>query len=145
MNFELNVYVMLVMFAAVIAVTLAGWAWRRREVAGAQWFIAMMLASAVWSFFYGLELFSTSQPLAILWSKFQYFGSTTITVFWVMLVLVYVGQASLLTRRNRLILFLIPAITLALAWTNEYHQLLWINPRLKIGPAFNTVVFTQGI
>ncbi len=145
MNFELNLYVAFVMFAALIAVILAGWAWRRREVAGAKWFMAMMIASAIWSFFYGLELLTTSLPLAILWSKIQYIGSAPLTTIWLMLVLVYVGQTSLLTRRNQIILFIIPAITLVLVWTNEYHQLLWINPRLEIGPAFNTVVFTQGL
>ncbi len=145
MNFDLNLYVAFVMVAAGLAVILAGWAWRRRDLMGAKWFLAMMLASAVWAFFYGLELLTTSLPLAILWSKIQYLGSAPLTAFWLALVLVYVGQESLLTRRNRFILFAIPFITILLVWTNEFHQLLWINPQLKIGPAFNTLVFTQGL
>ena len=145
MTFELNLYVVFVMFAAVVAAILAVWAWRRRDVMGAKWFVAMLLASSVWSFFYGLELMSTSQPLAILWSKIQYLGSSPLTAFWLALVLVYVGQEALLTKRNLIIMFIIPVITILLVWTNEYHQLLWINPHLEIGPEFNTLAFTQGL
>ncbi len=141
----INFYVALVFASAAIAAVLIVWVWRRRDVLGAIWFAGMMGSVFIWSFFYGLELLSTSLPLAILWSKFQYFGSVTITVFWLGLVLIYTGQGVVLTRRNRIILFLVPFITVLLVWTNEYHQLLWINPQLEIGSAFNTLVFARGL
>ena len=37
----------------------------------------------------------------------------------------YTGHSKLLTRRNQALLWIIPSITILLAWTNPYHSLIW--------------------
>jgi len=145
MDWQFTPYTVPVFVAAIIAGALSLVGWRRRPAPGAGWFTAMMFAAFVWALCYGLEMISVGLPTTILWSKAQYFGAVSIAVTWLALVLTYTGQREWLTRRNVGLFFIIPLITLALAWTNEFHELIWMNVGLETGSSFNTLSFTPGM
>lgn len=144
MYWQYTPYVIFTLVAAVISGILMLWGWFHRPAPGAGWFAALMFSAFFWAIFYGVEMVSTDLPATLLWSKVQYLGSVTIMVEWLALVLIYTGQRQRLTPRNVVLLFIIPLITLALAWTNEYHELIWMNPGLEANIAFNTLSFTPG-
>ena len=129
----------------IISASLMVWGWLRRATLGAMWFSALMFMASYWSLFYGLEMTSESLAATILWSKVQYFGSTNLAVLWLLLVLTYTGRKDWLNRQRIAFFLIIPAITLALAWTNEHHTLLWINPVVKETSSFYLLDFTPGI
>jgi len=144
MHWQYTPYVIFTLVAATISGLLMLWGWLHRPAPGAGWFTALMFSAFFWAIFYGLEMVSTNLPDTLFWSKVQYLGSVSLTVEWLALVLTYTGHRQRLTPRNVALLFLIPLITLALVWTNESHELIWMNPGLEANSAFNTLSFTPG-
>ncbi|HEX5689014.1 MAG TPA: histidine kinase N-terminal 7TM domain-containing protein, partial [Roseiflexaceae bacterium] len=59
------------------------------------------------------------------WAKLEYLGIVTGPVAALVLALEYTGNEQWLTRRGRILLAVVPLITVALVWTNELHHLVW--------------------
>ena len=145
MYWQYTPYTTLVFIAALISGGLTLWGWRRHPAPGAGWFTALTFSAFSWALCYGLEMVSTDLPATLLWSKMQYLGAVSLPVAWLALVLTYTGQRRWLSPRNVALLFVVPLITLALVWTNEYHELIWVNPGLETGLPFNTLSFAPGM
>ncbi len=144
MQFAYTPYIIPIGISVVVSGALMIWGYRRIPAPGAGWFTLLMLSAFLWSVFYALEIVSTDLPTTLLWSKLEYLGAVMMAGEWVALVLTYTGRGEWLTTRNLALLFAIPGITLILAWTNEYHELIWVNVSLKEGIPFNALQFTPG-
>jgi PAS domain S-box-containing protein len=105
-------------WAAVIART-------RRGVPGGDAFGWMMLAIAFWSFTSGMHTLVDDRETRIVIAKLQYLGVAPIGVLWLLFATQYSRIAWPAERALRLLVWLPPAATLLLAWTNEQHSLLW--------------------
>jgi PAS domain S-box-containing protein len=130
--------------ALCISGTLAFWGWKHRPAPGAAWFSMLMLAAFVFTLFYSFEIFSQSLKAAIFWSQMQYFGALNISIMWLFLTLTYTSKRDRLTKRTITLFFVIPIITLILVWTNQYHELIWSNPRLEKHFVFSILTFDPG-
>lgn len=118
----------ILLLAAAVSVACMQAAWGRRKTPGAQYFAYMMLSATVWALCSALEYSTDSYELKIFWSKFQYLGISTLSVFWFLFTVDYTQLTSRLSVTNRKILaglFVIPAITIVLAFSNELHVLIW--------------------
>lgn len=91
---------------------LAGYVWRLRAVSGARPLIVMILAVVVWTVFYGLELATTSQSVALVWSGLKFIGIVALPPAWLTFVLQYTGRRGPLPRRLLALLLVEPAIVL---------------------------------
>jgi hypothetical protein len=145
MNWEYYPPIIPIFIALIISGALAVWGWHRRPAPGAAWFGALMFSSFLFTLFYGLEILSNDLRSVIFWSQMQYLGALNISIMWLFLVLTYTGKRDWLTARNIGLVFVIPAITLVLVWTNRYHELIWIDPTLKSTPYFSVLGFTPGV
>jgi PAS domain-containing protein len=116
---------LLCFFTTLVSLAVAMDAFRRQQVAGSLYFGLLLLAAAEWSFTSGLEFSVLEQPAKVLWSKSQYFGITSLPVFWLMFALEYTQQAKWLKRPFSTLLWIPPLITLVVVWTNELHGWLW--------------------
>jgi PAS domain S-box-containing protein len=123
-------YALPLVAAGAICIVLAIHAWRRRPAPGAAIFAVMMLAVAVWSLGYALELGSADLPVIIFWARLEYLGIVAGPVAAMLLALAYTGRTRWLTRRRIAALAIVPAITLALLWSNEWHGLIWSELRV---------------
>ncbi|HNT24368.1 MAG TPA: histidine kinase N-terminal 7TM domain-containing protein [Anaerolineales bacterium] len=131
-------------FTTLFALAMAMAALRRQRVAGGLSFGLLMLAAAEWSFANGLEL-AVQQPEAkILWARFQYFGITSLPVFWFFFVLEYTHQAKWLKRPYSLLIWLIPLLTIVAAWTNDVHGWLWTQIVPATSEAGSQLVYGHG-
>jgi PAS domain S-box-containing protein len=110
--------------ALILGVTFI--AFRHITVRGAQYFIFLVLSVEAWTLFTGLEYAAVEPGLKLLFGKLEYLGIATIGATWLMFALSYNFKEKWLTRRNIIILFLIPAIAIIAAFTNEMHGLLWL-------------------
>jgi len=144
MSWQSIPYIPLLLIAAALSVGLAHYAWRRRPVAGATAFMALMLAVAEWSLGYALELAGTGLPTKLFWARMQYLGIVTVPVAWLALVLDYTGFERWLTRRNLALLSVDPLLTLLLAWTNDAHGLIWTRVELDTGASSQMLRLTHG-
>jgi hypothetical protein len=106
----------------VWAITIA---WQRRSTPGA---IYLLLAGITLLFYvagYALELGSASIEQLRFFLKMEYIGVTIAPMMLFALVLTYTNLQRMLTRTNLFFMMLIPLATLAFAWTNDSHQLIW--------------------
>ncbi|NBD35304.1 MAG: GAF domain-containing protein [Chloroflexi bacterium] len=119
------IYTILSLLASAIAWGLAVLGWRRRNVAGARPFMALMAAVGWWSLVYGVELVSR-QPMVVRWSaRLEYVGIVIVPVAWFLFVQTYTLRWPEIRLRRVLLLSIVPAITLALVLTNDAHGLIW--------------------
>ncbi len=110
-------------------------------------FLALGLASAVWSVGYAFELLSPDLGSKVFFAQVQYLGILTASVAWFCVAVAFTGRARWLSFSLVSKLSIPPIIVLMLVWTNDWHGLVWAqlrivsvyaHPILEIrhGPAF---------
>lgn len=105
-------------------------------------FFMLMIAITAWSFFQGLEMASASMHDKILWAQAEYLGISTTPLLWFLLSINYGSRLSPRMRRVFYLLFVVPIITIVMAFTNSEHHLLWkdfafareVIPTVSAGP-----------
>ncbi len=88
--------------------------WRRRGAPGRNSLCVVMLATAVWSFAYALELSALSTGDRELWGALKYVGITVLPAGWLVFALQYTGRMGRLRRRYLGALTIEPVIVLVL-------------------------------
>jgi PAS domain S-box-containing protein len=144
MHWQYTPYVLPLLIAAAVSATIAFFAWRRRPAPGAMPLVCLALAASEWSLGYAVGMASADLPAKVFWAKVQYFGIVSVPIMWLFLALQYTGREGWLTRRNRVLLAIMPLLTLLLAWTNESHGLIWSDLRLDTSGSFSVLYLTYG-
>ena len=129
--------------AAFVAVIAAVVAWRRRSDQSGRPLAWLMSAAAVWSGFMACEYAAVAIPVKILFAKLEYLGAVSVPVFFLLLAFEYNLAEHRLTRRRASLLFIIPALTLTAAWTNEWHHWLWTGVSFA-APGLNLLIYEHG-
>jgi PAS domain S-box-containing protein len=84
-----------------------------------------MFAASLWSFCTALELASADLPTQMLAITIEYLAIVTIPVAWLLFALEYTGREHWIIRKNIAMLFIIPAFTLIMVATNNFHHLFY--------------------
>jgi diguanylate cyclase (GGDEF)-like protein len=100
-------------------------------------FCLLLCSITCYSWGYAGELLSNTLPRMLFWSNFQYFGIVLLSPLWIILALLYNGLEKWLTRPNLVGLFLIPALTLVIHFTN-FGQLYYAHPAVDTQGPFPT-------
>ncbi len=144
MNFEITPYSIISGIGAIMAIMVAIIAQNRQDVPGGKSLTVLSIAAAVWSGGAALEYASPGISGQIIWSKVEYLGTVSCPVLLLTFALEYNHMTQWLTRRNIILLFIVPLITLLLAITNEWHGLIWSS--FTPGPAGNNlIIFGHGL
>jgi signal transduction histidine kinase len=125
MNFVFTIYSGLFLAVSMISFFVAFLAWQRRSVSCAKELALLMIAGGFWAFWIIFETAAQLADLKIFWSKLEYFGSVSTPVLYLIFVLRFTGKGRFITRKNILLLFIVPVITLLVTLTNNRHHLLW--------------------
>jgi len=125
MHLGFTIYSHVFLIATVISFFVAYLAWQRRSVKGANELALLMVAAGVWTFWIIFETAALTMSWKVFWSKLEYLGAVTAPVLYFIFVLRFVGKDNYITKKNILLLFFIPVITLLLTFTNEKHYLVW--------------------
>ncbi|MGD8794039.1 MAG: histidine kinase N-terminal 7TM domain-containing protein [Anaerolineae bacterium] len=144
MSWQSNSYIMVLFVATAVAAAMAIVGWRRRATPGAIPFAALMVGIMVWNLSYAFELGTPDLQRKIFWSKVQYIGIVSVPLLWLLFVLRYTRRDRWLTATNVALLSIIPAATLTLVWTNEFHHLIWSTIRLDLEGALPMFRATYG-
>jgi len=131
--------------AGILSLLSAAAVMERKANPGHRQFALMMLALTIWSFASIFKAGALSVADKLFWSKIQYFGAVSISPLWFMFSAVYTDQKEFLKRFPRFLIWLIPSITLILAFTNEYHRLLWEEIILPSNSINNVAIYDHGI
>lgn len=124
-------HILPLVLAAAVTDALGIYAWRRRSVPGAAAFAFLMLAISVWSLGYALELATVTLDAKLLWAKVEYLGIVATPPAWLAFALGYTGRRPFRSRGGPFapwllpVLVAVPLATALLAWTNDWHGLVW--------------------
>jgi len=98
--------------------------WRRRHAGGTT--LALLMAAITWwALASALEAGSDSLSTKILWSKFEYLGSSLTAVLYLFFALRRSGWLAPKYSARALSLWLLVAANFGVALTNDWHGLLW--------------------
>lgn len=117
-------YAIPVIIGAFLSVVTALFVWRR---GGPQTTISLviLLSAVEWLLAYALELSLAGMAAKVFWNKMQYVGGTILATGLLVLALQAVGNEKWVTRRNIILINIVPIICLIFVFTNEYHGLVW--------------------
>lgn len=132
MDSQLTMYITLVCVSGVLNVFLSLYAFiKRKDIPGINTFICYAIALSVYSFAYAFGLAGDTLEEVKFWTVIQYIGMPFAAVLGLMLVLGYTGRK--VSRAAAAAMFVIPAVTLFMVATNDYHHLYYKVFRLKEG------------
>lgn len=131
-------------FSALVTAGMATYTYRNRGKPGAGWLTVTLLATTVWTGSYAAGLVTYDPAWRPFWEHFQWFGTAVLPVSFLLFALAYTGQDGLVTRRRIAGLFLVPAVTVVLVWTDGWHSLMWAENRVAVQDGLATMVATQG-
>jgi diguanylate cyclase (GGDEF)-like protein/PAS domain S-box-containing protein len=127
MQWQITSESLLLIFSSVFVSVVALGLWWKRNTPGAKCLLGMMVASAIWCLASAIEYAAISPDVRIFASKLQYIGIYTLIPAYVMFGLGLSHIKRRVTRGFIIILWVIPIVTILLAFTNEIHGLIWID------------------
>ncbi len=133
------------MIVSVISLILGAYIWWRFRRSWAIVGALLILASGEWMLTYALELGSSTLSAKIFWAKMQFVGRVIVPTAWMTYMLHYTGHEKWLSRRILALLITVPVATLLLAFTNEYHSLIWKSLTLVTDGPFSALYRTYGV
>jgi diguanylate cyclase (GGDEF)-like protein/PAS domain S-box-containing protein len=117
----------------------------RKSNPGNRQFALLMLSLSIWSFSSIFEAGALSVAGKLFWSKMQYLGAVSISPLWFLFTAEYTNQKKFLTSFPRHLVWVIPIITLILAFTSEYHGLLWDEILIPENSINHVAIYDHGI
>jgi len=114
-----------VLFAAALLLSIPMvWSARRWSAPGSKAFFFMLLVSSILIFCEACWQLSTSSFAQLFFDKLSYVSAFA-PLMVLLLALDYRSELNRITPARAVVLFAIPTITLLLAFTNEWHHLIW--------------------
>jgi len=99
--------------------------WKKKHIRPANIFSLLLFAVALWAFGSALALIGPTAPFTYFWDQFKYLGIVFIPPAWALLAIIWTGREQWLTPTRKILLFLIPFITLGFVFTDSIHHLFW--------------------
>lgn len=112
----------------------------------------LLVCSALWTISYSLELLSSSMLWKTIWVFLQFASTVGIPGAWIGFTIYFTIGSAWFNRRRVATLFAVPALMLALVFTNQFHHLVWevyyidisgpvAYPVMRYGPAMHAFLF----
>ena len=112
-------------FTVLLLIALTVYSWHRRSVPGALPFMIGCLFAVLWAAGSVMEYAAVDVGTKIFWVKFQGVWYLPVATSLLCFVLEYAWPGRWLTRRNLILLAIVPLLILGLVLTNDLHHLAW--------------------
>ena len=130
MNLDHLLYASGLLLSASTCVVFIVLAWRRREAPSARALMVMMAATAFWAFTYALHWLFPNNPAEFFWLDATYLGVVIAPTTFLVFAARFNQLDRWLNRRTLPLLYLIPAMTVILLWTDHYHDVFFGGKRV---------------
>ncbi|HEY3420548.1 MAG TPA: histidine kinase N-terminal 7TM domain-containing protein [Methanomassiliicoccales archaeon] len=117
---------------------------RFKDVPEAKYFRAAIAIGLVWAVLYGLELNAGLLSDKVLFAKVRFLFLPFITLTYLLMAASYAGKAFWLSRRNVLLLSVIPFLTIIAMLTSDYTHLFRYDFGVRDVGDFSVLTFTTG-
>ena len=128
---------------AALAALLAFLFWRKGSKQFKLHFVLISLLVFILATGYMFELFTDSLNIKLLWNDIEYVSIAGVPVIYFLAVVKYAGREDLLTRRNILLVCIIPMFDLMMLWMNGSFHLFYESVALGPDP-FQTYLSIKG-
>ena len=145
MNFHFSIYFLPLLVAVVLCAVIIFYVWRFRSRPEGKALLALGIAVAWWTSGNILEYGFQSLAVKQFWASMEYLGIGAVPIAWVTVVAIYTDQQKWITLRNLILLSILPAITVIMIFTNNYHGLMRYNITLDTNGPFSVISKTYGI
>lgn len=144
MSIELTFECLALLATAAVSLAVAQLIRTRKNMPGTMTLCALMVAIAGWALAAGLEAAVASLHLKLLFSTLEYVGSGATVALLLQFSVQHAGKGAWLTRRRKILLWLLPAANLALVATNAWHGLVWSGFSV-VGVGESFLIYEHGI
>lgn len=145
MNSSVSIFIVLAALSGVLNLLLAIYSFvNRNRYSGIKLFFWVSICSAIYAFGFAMELNSASLEEIMYWVKFEYLGMPFISPLSLVLVMYCIGMEKYVTRRNIMLLLLIPTLTFLFVLTNENHHLFYQEVHLNPDAPSPMIDMTMG-
>jgi hypothetical protein len=118
---------------------------RRRDKRGVIPFTLLMVGLAIWSMAYAAELWRPDLPGKMWAIRFEFVGIVATPVMIFLFSVENTGGDRWLTRRNLVLVSIIPALTVIVLWTNDLHHLFYERVWIDASGPFPNFVADHGV
>lgn len=133
-------YTLITLIPSVISPIVAGWVWSRRPGRGGAAITILMLAVALWSVGFTIELVAVPLSLKHAGVVVAYLGIVTVPVGMLLFAMDYSGRGDWITRRRLLLLTIPASLTVLVVATNPLHHQFWASVTPNPGSHIATYV-----
>lgn len=123
----------LFILSSLIFGSLLFFSWPYRKSTVGRNFYLLIVAAFIWAVNFTLETASISLNSKLFFSNIEFLGITFLPVFWLYLVLAYIGHN--LSLKAKIISLVIPILTNIIIWTNPLHHWFMGNPSIDLKSA----------
>jgi signal transduction histidine kinase len=143
--FEFSILSFILFTTALLGLLLFMSIWFRRRAPGAIPLLWLLASSFIWVMGNAFEVSAVNLSAIILCGKIEYLGIATAGVFWLLFALDFSGSTWWKRPRIILPLFIIPTLTIIMAWTNDLHGLVWSSVIISVTPLGTLPVWNEGV
>ncbi len=145
MTYQFTPLFILFIINGSIAIAFALFGWTRRLNPGGRPFAFLMLAIGEWSLTRALEAAAVEPAGKIFWGQVEYFGIATAGLLWLLFAAEFARKSQWLTKKRLILLGVIPALTIGMAFTNSLHGLIWTSITPDITPGSDLLIYRHGL
>ncbi len=143
-GWPINPYSLILIAAALICLALAAQGWKRRKNPGGIYFVLLMISVAWWSATAAFELSATGVAVRLWNAKLQYLSVASVAPLWLLFALGHGQRLKKIRPLPQALLWLLPFILVALAFSNERHGLVWPSIRPASPQPGSLLIYEHG-
>ncbi len=142
--FQLTIWSIPPLAAAVITLAAYLRARSKKEVPGGSALRFLFVTLFIWSSFNAISTLVTSEKAILLATQFAYLGVSLAPVAWFVFAISYSQRVLKLSRHALNTISALPVVTMLLALSNSYHNLIWTNSTIVTAGQFTGLVTEHG-
>lgn len=144
MDFTFNVYALTLIIFGSFSFLLALYI-LSKESSTLRWVGYLIITNSIWSISYGIELGSTTLEQMKFLINIEYIGIVCLPVCWISFCLDHTGNSKWLKKSsNKILITIVPLITLILVWTNNAHHFHYTTLGVDHAGSFPTLKIKHG-
>ncbi len=146
---EITAFSLVYILTAVVSFLVGMLSWQRKSIVGSTELALLSHCVSFSAFFLTFESSVTTQEGKVFWSQMSYITGVMVPVFYFMFARRFTDMIRLKDMKFGWFLFLFPIVSVFMAFTNDYHHLLWsgfspINPKTNLMEYFHGYWFWIG-